>query len=211
MTVSCIATRAAYNVAVAPPKRLTADDVIDSAEALIRADGLAALSARRVAAALGVSRQVVYTHFDGMHGILEELHRRSGRYLAETVQHLGDLEDADRRLEAAAHAYVTYSRTRPALFELTFGAPVPDYSPSPETTAALQDVFRVEIAGLVRGWHEDNRIGIDEHLLLDRTRAYWSSIHGLVTLERAGHAAHDETDRLVDGLTHTLLGGWRAA
>ena len=194
---------------MAPPKRLTADDVIDCAEALIGVDGLAALSARRVAAALGVSRQVVYTHFDGMHGILEELHLRSGRYLAQTVQHLGDVEAADRRLEAAAHAYVTYSRTRPALFELTFGAPVPDYAPSPETTAALQDVFRVEIAGLVGGWHADNGVEIDDRLLLDRTRVYWSSIHGLVTLERAGHATHSETDRLVDELTRTLLTGWR--
>ena len=196
---------------MAPPRRLTADDVIDCAEALIQADGLAALSARRVAAALGVSRQVVYTHFDGMHGILEELHLRSGRYLAETVQHLADMEDADRRLEAAAHANVAYSRTRPALFGLTFGAPVPDYSPSPETTAALQDVFRVEIAGLVGGWHADNGVEIDARLLLDRTRVYWSSIHGLVTLERAVHAAHAETDRLVDELTRTLLTGWRGA
>ena len=196
---------------MAPPRRLTADNVIDCAEALIQADGLAALSARRVAAALGVSRQVVYTHFDGMHGILEELHLRSGCYLAETVQHLADMEDADRRLEAAAHAYVAYSRTRPALFGLTFGAPVPDYSPSPETTAALQDVFRVEIAGLVGGWHADNGVEIDARLLLDRTRVYWSSIHGLVTLERAGHAAHAETDRLVDELTRTLLTGWRGA
>ena len=58
----------------------TADDVVDRAEQLVDREGVGALSVRRLASELAVSRQIVYTHFTGMHDVLEQLHLRSGRY-----------------------------------------------------------------------------------------------------------------------------------
>ncbi len=196
-------------VGVAPPKT-SADDVVDVAERIIDADGLAALSVRRVANELGASRQVVYTHFDGMHDVLEALHLRSGRQLAESVERLGEAVGSEARLLAGAHAYVGQARRRPAMFELTFGRPVPGYTPSESTTAALRSVFRVHIVGLIDEWHVANRVVVDQQTTVERARVFWSSIHGLVTLERAGHAEADETDGLVAAMVHSLLAGWQA-
>lgn len=190
--------------------RISADDVIDCAERLLHADGLRGLSTRRLATELGVSRQVVYTHFAGMHGVFEQLHLRSGQYLTRAVQGLDAPSGSDDKLCDGAQAYVDYARTKPELFELTFGAPVATYVPSEATTATLQSIFRVEIAGLIREWHDANRIELPGTSLLDRTRVFWSSTHGLVTLERARHASRDETDRLVRLLTTSLLDGWRS-
>lgn len=191
--------------------RITADDVVDLAERLIDGEGLAALSVRRLASELGVSRQVVYTHFTGMHDVFEQLHLRSGRHLTDSVLGLEAPVGSDERLVSAAHAYVSYSRLRPAMFELTFGQPVPGFIPSEETTTALRKVFRVRIVGLIEEWCDANEIEIEPKAMLDRARVYWSAVHGLVTLERAGHAAPSETDHLVENLVSSLIAGWRTA
>lgn len=190
--------------------KITADDVVDRAEQLIDSEGLAALSVRRLASELGVSRQVVYTHFRGMHDVLDQLHLRSGRHLTDSVAELEAPVGTDDRLLAGAHAYVSFSRQRPAMFDLTFGRPVPGYVPSAQTTAALQDVFRVQIVGLIEQWCDANGIDIKPGAMLARARVYWSAIHGLVTLERAGHAAPTETDHLVENLVSSLIAGWRS-
>lgn len=191
--------------------RISADDVVDRAEGIIDDEGVGALSVRRLASELGVSRQIVYTHFAGMHDLLEQLHLRSGRYLTESVLGLEAPVGSDDRLVSAAHAYLSYSRRRPAMFELAFGQPVPGFTPSAETTAALRKVFRVRIVGMIEGWCDVNGIEIAPRAMLDRARAYWSAIHGLVTLERAGHATPSETDHLVEELVSNLVAGWRSA
>ena len=190
--------------------RITADDVVDRAEQLIDHEGVEALSVRRLASELGVSRQIVYTHFTGMRDVLEQLHLRSGRYLTDSVLGLEAPIGSDERLVSAAHAYVSYSRLRPAMFELTFGQPVPGFVPSDETTAALRKVFRVRIVGLIEEWCDANVIEIEPKAMLDRARVYWSAVHGLVTLERAGHATPSETDDLVEALVSSLVAGWRS-
>lgn len=193
-----------------PQSKTSADDVVDVAERIVDIDGLAALSVRRLAQELGSSRQVVYTHFDGMHGVLEALHLRSGRQLAETVERLSEPIGSPARLLAGAHAYVGHARRRPAMFELTFGRPVPGYAPSDTTTAALRSVFRVHIVGLIDEWHVANRVAVDPRTTVDRARVFWSAVHGLVTLERAGHAESSETDGLVETMVEGLLAGWLA-
>ena len=64
---------------------VTADHVIDAAERLLREGGFDAMSVRAVGERLGVSRQVVYTHFGGVDGLLDALHVRASGYLARSV------------------------------------------------------------------------------------------------------------------------------
>ena len=167
-----------------------------------------ALSVRRLADELGVSRQVVYTHFHGMNGVLDALHVRSGHRLVEDVQRLTGDAGTDERVVEAAHAYVRAARDRPGLFELTFARPIPTYRASADTTTELRRVFSEHIVGLVREWlgaHDLHEVDP-----VQAARIFWSGVHGLVTLERAGHARPDETDSLVDDTVRTLLAGWRS-
>ncbi len=190
--------------------RLTAADVVEAAERVLEDEGIGALSVRRLAAELGASRQIVYTHFSGMHDVLEAVHRRAGVHLADAVAALEPPAGTDARIAAGAHAYVAHARRRPSVFALLFGRPVPGYVPSAETAAALRSVFRVHIVGLVDEWSAANGQQLGERAAVERARVFWSSIHGLVTLERAGHAEAGETDAMVDSLTATLMAGWRA-
>ncbi len=196
---------------VVAPSKISADDVVDVAERLVDADGLGALSVRRLAGELGVSRQIVYTHFSGMHDVLNALHVRSGQQLTTSVEGLSEPSGTDERLVAAAHGYVASARERPAMFELAFGQPVPGYIPSAATTAALRAVFQEHIVGLIDEWSQANGTSLRRAAIVERTRLFWSAIHGLVTLERAGHATLDETDALIDQMIVSLMSGWRAA
>ncbi|MEM9134128.1 MAG: TetR/AcrR family transcriptional regulator [Actinomycetota bacterium] len=190
--------------------RKTADEVIAAAERVLGDDGIDALSVRRLADELGVSRQIVYTHFSGMHEVLEAVHRRAGVQLADAVATLEPPTGSDARIVAGAHAYVDHARRRPSVFALLFGRPVPGYVPSAETAGALRSVFRVHIVGLVDEWSVANGHDLDRHEAVERARVFWSAIHGLVTLEQAGHAEQGETDAMVDSLVGTMLAGWRA-
>ena len=184
--------------------------MIDAAERALLDEGVEAVSVRRLASELGASRQVVYTHFGGMHDVFEAVHRRAGVALTASVADLTAPIGSDERIVDGAHAYVEHARQRPAVFDLMFGRPVPGYVPSEATTEELRRAFRVGVVGLVAEWARANDQDLSPRDAVARARVYWSSIHGLVTLERAGHARPDETDALIDSLMAALLAGWRA-
>ena len=189
---------------------MTSDDVLDVAERLVNEQGLHGVSVRRIAEELGVSRQVVYTHFDGMNGVFDRLHLRTGRYLAQEVQALVEPAGSDRRMVEAGLAYCHAARRRPGLFELTFGHPIAGYEPSVEVVEDLRRVFHEHIVTLVQQWCGAHDLEAGSREIVADARIFWSAIHGLVTLERAGHARPDETNQLVEGTVIALLAGWRA-
>lgn len=187
----------------------TAAELIDRAAAIVQAEGFGALSVRRLAAEVGASRQVVYTHFGGMDGLLDALHMHSSDLLAADIAALTDPPGTDKNLRAAAHAYVAGARQRPELFDLTFGRPLPSFTPSTDATQHGRSIFRDHIVGLVDAWLANVSPSRTKEQALTFAQLFWSSIHGLVTLEQAGHASRTDTDRLVDETVTLLLAGWQ--
>ncbi|MEL6343447.1 MAG: TetR/AcrR family transcriptional regulator [Myxococcota bacterium] len=198
-----------------PRKRgqVSADDVITVARELLRRDGFGALSVRRLAETLGVSRQVVYTHFGGMDGLLNHLHRLGAALLAQDVAALTEMPGTDAYVLAAARAYLTAARQRPALFELVFAAPIPQYAPNRETIAASRASFG-HLIGVAASWlasHRPMLIDVDRpgQEAVVMARVIWSLVHGHIILEIAGHARSEETDALVETGIQAVLRGWR--
>jgi TetR/AcrR family tetracycline transcriptional repressor len=91
-----------------PKRAFTGDDVLDAALALMDADGPSALSIRRIAAALGVTPNAVYTYFPDKSGIeqalIERLLGEVNRAAPDSGDWRADLEtlavDLRRRLTA---------------------------------------------------------------------------------------------------------------
>lgn len=198
-----------------PRKRgqVSADDVITVARELLRKDGFTALSVRRLAETLGVSRQVVYTHFGGMDGLLNRLHRLGAALLAQDVAALSETPGTDAYVLAAAHAYLNAARQRPALFELVFASPVPQYAPNRETIAASRASFG-HLIGVAASWLALHRpaaldTGRSGEEAVALARILWSMVHGHIILEIAGHAHPEETDALVETAIQAILRGWR--
>lgn len=193
--------------------------LLDAAADIAESEGFSALSVRRLAGEVESSRQVVYTHFGGMDGLLNRLHMRSSDLLAAELEALDEPVGTDENMLAAGHAYVRAARRRPAQFELTFGRPVPHFVASTEATQYGERFFRKHIVGLVDAWLTQamtstpggpNQTGHTAGDAIRLARVFWSTMHGLVTIERAGHATPAETDDLVELSIRLLLEGQRA-
>lgn len=188
---------------------VTAGDVIAAAERLAEEEGLAALSVRRLGTELGVSRQVVYTHFGGVHGLLTAVHRRTARHLAGQVESLDETPGSLEHVLATGRVYTREARRRPRLFELAFGRPHPSYEPDDETLAVSREAFEPIIA-CARAWLGADGRSVDRGEEIELARVLWAVAHGHITLELAGHADPSTTDRLLDRAVTAVVRGWSA-
>ncbi|MEM9033769.1 MAG: TetR/AcrR family transcriptional regulator [Actinomycetota bacterium] len=194
------------------------ETVADVAESLLADRGFEGLSVRHVAEEVGASRQVVYTHFDGMDGLLDELHRRFTARLGDAVSAAEGERGTDAHLVIAGRVYRSMARRHAGPYQLVFERPVPDYVPGAEALAAGRTSFGVIVAVAASWLRAAGRLDDDR---LDpsavRTwpaeavrlaRALWSLNHGVVVLERVGLGDTAEGEELADDAVRALLAGW---
>jgi AcrR family transcriptional regulator len=97
------------------------EQLLDATKAIVLADGFHAVSIEAVARAAGITRPVVYGHFDDLGGLLEALVERELRRALE------QLPDAYDDLLGALAAYLEAVRTDPGTWRLVLmpqeGAP----------------------------------------------------------------------------------------
>lgn len=188
---------------------IAADEVLDIAETLLDDGGFDALSVRRIADAAGASRQVVYTNFGGMDGLLDGLHRRLSTRLASVVDGVEpDPGTLEHILDATA-SYRTAARRWPHLYQLAFERPVADYAVGPEALADGRRSFgRIVQAAAAWLTRRDPATPPTEQRSIELARTLWSTTHGFVVLERVGFASTDETDDLSDRAIRALLMSW---
>lgn len=185
------------------------DQLVAAAERLVEEDGWAALSVRRLGDRLGVSRQVVYTHFGGTQGLLRELHVRAARRLAARVEALDETPGTTGHVAATSAVYAAAARERPALFELAFGHPLPQYEPDAATLAATRRAFE-PIITCAAAWLGSQGGGADRREAVELARVLWSVAHGHISLELAGHAEPALTDHLLARASVAVVEGWQA-
>lgn len=184
------------------PERGTRDRTLDAAAQLLRDEGPASLTVRRIAAAAGLSTMAIYHHFGGKDGLVEALYVDGFRALEEALSAVPRTDDPVADVEALALAYREVAMRRPGYYEVMFGRPFPGFEPSPEARgramrpwrAFTESLERCEAAGLLT-------VPASEAALL-----LWASGHGLLMLQLAGNAlASDDTDRLVRGGLRSLM------
>jgi AcrR family transcriptional regulator len=180
--------------------------ILDAARRIVMREGLAALSMRKIAEAIGYSPASLYIYFEGRDEIAEALGREGYAQLLAHLEPLASIADARERLHALAHAYVAYGCDHPQTYELIFmahkerggqGGPpgrrqreVPDATGAPEESAGLACGARL-FAGTLSGLTPAGGTRADGGLL---AQALWAMLHGVVTLtlapagfERAAH------------------------
>jgi AcrR family transcriptional regulator len=97
------------------------EQLLDATKAIVVADGFHAVSIEAVARAAGITRPIVYGHFDDLGGLLEALVERESRRALE------QLPDTFDDLLGALNAYLEAVRTDPDTWRLVLmpqqGAP----------------------------------------------------------------------------------------
>ncbi|MER5507559.1 TetR/AcrR family transcriptional regulator [Streptomyces sp. NPDC002766] len=172
----------------------------------IAAAGAPGLSLNAIAKQMGMSGPALYRYFAGRDELITELIRDAYRSLADTVRAAAapgaDLAQLGRALRA-------WALDDPQRYFLIYGTPVPGYHAPDDITEIASEIMQslldaAQSDGAVAGAVSDTPAGapLEAHLAehrqwaaghpasppaLRRALLFWTRLHGILSLELAGH------------------------
>ncbi|MGW5647480.1 TetR/AcrR family transcriptional regulator [Saccharopolyspora sp. NPDC003752] len=161
--------------------------------------GVSALSLNAIAKRMGMSGPALYRYFASRDELLTELIRDAYRSLADAV-----LAAADSGADVAGLAHVVrdWALADPQRYFLLYGTPVPGYHAPEDTAKITSEMMAVLIDAHAAALSaEAPATPFDAHLeehrhwaddsaptaALRKSLAFWARVHGVVSLELAGH------------------------
>lgn len=164
-----------------PPKvRITKEEIVRTAVAVVRRDGADAINARGIAAELGCSTQPVFSNFATM----EELKRAVIAAADALYQEYTQREIASERFpayKASGMAYIRFAREERELFRLLF---MRDRSAEP-AEAETEELRR--IYGIVQ-----TNTGLGDGSVRLFHLEMWAYVHGIAAMTATGFLELDE-------------------
>jgi AcrR family transcriptional regulator len=160
----------------------TERELLAAAEALLAAEGVEALSARRLAESAGTSVRAIYSVFGGMEGVVRALFRQAFEALSADLDALPQTDDAvDDLVTAGAVGFRGWALARPHLFRLAFSVSPPEVAPS-DSALGVQAFER--LVARVRRCVESGRLpaGREAEIAL----SFHALCEGMATLELRG-------------------------
>lgn len=149
-----------------------------SALQIVRDEGPEALSARRVASAIGYSPGTLYNVFDNLDDMVLQL---DGAILESLHVYMADAsksKTARERILALGKAYVSFTRDHRNLWTLLFERPMPDVDALPEWyTGRIEALFELIGAALSELYPAADRAALGQE-----ARILWAGLHGICLL-----------------------------
>jgi AcrR family transcriptional regulator len=187
--------------------RLSRQAIIDAARDLLAAEGIEAVSLRRVAGSLGVTAPALYAHVTDKRDLLQGVADQEGRRVIERIQSIPGT-DPLALIRARSLAYVDYAKENPALFKAIFMV-WPELTAEPQDAEAVATmatetfqagaapVFELARAGLLGS--------VDPPLA---ALAIWTATHGVATVILAGPDFDPQLERsLVETVIDAVIAG----
>jgi AcrR family transcriptional regulator len=149
--------------------------IVDTARTVAEAEGWAAVTSRRLADAIGYTQPVLYSHFPGGKTEIMRTVALAGfaELAAATREALGGKTGA-RAITAVANVYLDFATAHPSLYEAMFQLPIDARFAQADNEVELRAGFDALAAAL--GDAGDGTA----------TEVFWSALHGMSLLERAG-------------------------
>jgi AcrR family transcriptional regulator len=182
--------------------------IIRAARELAEAEGWEAVTTRKLADKVEYSQPVLYSHFKGMNAIaaavaLEGIGElaaalTAAREGAKSAARAGESSAAEG-LRALAAAYLEFASEHPALYQAMFVRETElrfATGEVPPPLLAAFEAFRGGVAAFTRP-------GMDDETL---TELFWSSLHGLATLQAGSRLRPKHQPERVDLLVRLLTG-----
>ncbi|WP_432882060.1 TetR/AcrR family transcriptional regulator [Kribbella sp. CA-245084] len=151
------------------------DEVKQHAWVQIAEAGVSALSLNAIAKQMGVSGPALYRYFASRDELITALIRDAYRSLADTVR---TAYDGGTDAVGLAQVIRAWALADPQRYLLIYGTPVPGYHAPDETTAISDEILTVLV----------------EAVGPDRAVSFWTRLHGVLSLELAGHFAGRDVD-----------------
>jgi AcrR family transcriptional regulator len=157
-----------------------ADTLIRAASEILKTDGPAGLTVRRIAASAGVSTMNVYSRFGGKEGVVDQLYMEGFRRLGATVVAATNNDNVLDGIRAACLAYREFALDNPTLYSVMFDRPVPDFEPSAEATAVADATLELLVGRLTRA-RDAGLIATGNPFHV--AAIVWATCHGAISLE----------------------------
>lgn len=146
----------------------TRAEILEAAWVLARSEGLAGISLRDLAKAVGMQPPSLYTYFDSKNAIYDAMFRKAFEALESRPDLFTTAPGVDA-MKARVRGFLEFCTDDPARYQLMFQRILPDFEPSEEsyavsirlldrmnaalaadgiTSAAHQDLFTALLAGL---------------------------------------------------------------
>lgn len=184
----------------------TAAALLEAAESIVAAEGLEALSVRRVAERAATTTRAVYSVFGSRDGMVVALGTRAFEVLGEWVAEAPSTNDPLADLvEAGAGQFRRWTLEHPALFGVAF----PRAEIAPELSEQFGPVRLKSLSGLVGlvGRALDRRGTLADPEIRDATVIFHAMCEGLALLELRGVLAPHRPEQVWrEGLTALVTG-----
>ncbi|MFI2080147.1 TetR/AcrR family transcriptional regulator [Streptomyces rubiginosohelvolus] len=183
--------------------------IVATARELAEQQGWDAVTTRRLAERIEYSQPVLYSHFRGKREIIGAVALEGAAEMAAALR--AAASDADDPLRAAAseadgrrarvaalaHAYLEFAERNPAVYDALFQLDGGLAFAQEDTPEPLKDAF----AALLETLGEVAGEGVHPALF---TELFWSALHGLATLTRAGRLLPEGAEQRLDLLVERL-------
>ncbi|QKW30843.1 TetR/AcrR family transcriptional regulator [Streptomyces seoulensis] len=161
--------------------------------------GASALSLNAIAKRMGVSGPALYRYYAGRDELITELVTDAYRSLADTLRPAAE-QGAD--LAALAHTVRAWALADPQRYFLVYGTPVPGFRAPAGTTAVSDEIMAMLLDACAALPAAEPAAPFAAHLAERRERAgghpappaalhralsFWTRVHGVLSLELAGH------------------------
>lgn len=174
-------------------------EIKEHAREQIGTAGASALSLNAIAKRMGMSGPALYRYFASRDDLITELIRDAYRSLADTFR---TAAESGTDLPGLAHALRDWALDDPQRYFLIYGTPVPGYHAPDDVTGIASEImgtlldastgvpldapltpFEVDLAAH-RHWAGDHSA---PPAALHRALTCWTRLHGVLSLELAGH------------------------
>lgn len=114
-------------------REATKAEILDAAWELVRAEGLAGLNLRDLAARVGMRPPSLYSYFDSKHAIYDAMFLQGNLELLARNEALPEPADPVEGLRAGGRLFVQFGVEDPARAQLLFMRTIPGFEPSQQT------------------------------------------------------------------------------
>lgn len=152
---------------------------------IIREGGIEALSMRKLADKVGVSRSAPYHHFADKHELLcaiaEQGFALQGEVVAAVAKQFEAEQTIQMQMRSFVKAYVGWAVAHPQYYNLMFGGDIWQSSSVPESFKQLSHRYFRHYVGRIEQWQGQGLIANNIEALRF-AQVSWSTMHGLARL-----------------------------
>lgn len=169
--------------------------ILDAAWALVREEGLAALSLRDLARRAGITTPTIYVYFDSKNAIYDAMFGQAAEEFAAEAAAPFDTDDPRDILATGVRRFVDFCTSDHARYQLLFQRTVPGFEPSAESYAPA-----VRALAGARERLALNGVTDPDHLDM------WTALStGLVDQQVSNDPGGDRWTRLIDDFVDMFL------